>query len=206
MAEKPFSFPALDWGRRGVRLARRLAAVTVVGAVSVLPATACTAATSGPGTAGHGPPPLTVLRQSAGEVNGDIFIAPQAGGGYASGPEILTDSGAVVWFHALPPGQTADDFRTQAYQGSPVLTWFQGPVPGLDGADYVYNDHYQQIAEVKASDGDFTDFHEFLITPWNTALILADAYGTANLTSIGGPADQRVFNGIVREIDIPTGK
>ena len=75
-----------------------------------------------------------------------------------------------------------------------------------DGTDYIYNDHYQQIAEVSAGNGYLTDFHEFLITPWNTALILADASGTANLTSIGGPADQKVFNGIVQEIDIPTGK
>jgi hypothetical protein len=40
---------------------------------------------------------------------------------------------------------------------------------------------------------------------WNTALILADKFGTANLTSIGGPADQRVFDGIVQEINIRTG-
>ena len=206
MAEKAFSFPAVDWGRSWVRDARRVAAVIVLGAVTFLAGTACTAATSGTGAAGHGPPPVTVLRQSADETSGEIFIAPQGGGGYASGPEILTDFGAVVWFHALPAGQAADDFRAQAYEGSPVLTWFQGPVPGLDGTDYIYNDHYQQIAEVKAGGGDLTDFHEFLITPWNTALILADAYGSANLTSIGGPADQRVFDGIVEEIDIPTGK
>jgi hypothetical protein len=49
-----------------------------------------------------------------------------------------------------------------------------------------------------------TNFHEFLITPWNTALIVADSTTTANLTSIGGPADQRVIDGIVQEIDIKT--
>ena len=64
-------------------------------------------------------------------------------------------------------------------------------------------DRYQQIAEVRAGHGDFTEFHEFLITPWNTALILADSIGTANLTSIGGPADQKVFDDIIQEIDIP---
>ena len=201
MAQKAFSFPALDCRRRRLRHARRVAAVIVVGAVTALAGTACTATPSGPGAAVDRPPPLTVLRQGAG--NGDIFIAPQAGR-YASGPEILTNSGKVIWFHAVPPGEMADDFRTQTYQGQPVLTWFQGM--GLDGTDYIYNDRYQQIAEVKASNGDLTDFHEFFITPWNTALILADAFGTANLTSIGGPADQKVFDGIVEEIDISTGK
>jgi hypothetical protein len=145
-----------------------------------------------------------VLKQGAGNGNGDIFIAPQ-GGGYAGGPEIITNTGTVIWFHALPPGEAATDFRTQTYQGRPVLTWFQGEGPG-GGTDYIYNDRYQQIAEVRAGNGYQTDFHEFLITPWNTALILADTIGTANLTSIGGPAGQEVVDGIVQEIDITTGK
>jgi hypothetical protein len=188
--------------RRGrLRHARRVVAA-LGGVVAFVAAGACTAA-SGPGPSGHVPPPLTVLTQAAGDGNGAIFIAPE-GGGDASGPEILTDSGRVVWFHALPAGQTATDFRAQTYQGQPVLTWFQGM--GLDGTDYVYDDHDQPVAEVRAGNGYFTDFHEFLITPSNTALILADAFGTANLTSIGGPPDQRVFNGIVEEIDIAKGK
>jgi hypothetical protein len=173
-------------------------AVLVVGAV-----TACAGGPARNGAAGGVPPPVTVLTKGAGASNGDVFIAPQ-GGDYASGPEILTGSGKVVWFHAMPAGEIATDFRTQNYQGRPVLTWFQGM--GLDGTDYIYNDRYQQIAQLKAGNGDLTDFHEFLITPWNTALILADAFATANLTSIGGPADQKVFDGIVQEIDIPTGK
>jgi hypothetical protein len=203
-AEKAFWFPAAGGRRSRPRHARRVAAVIVAGAVTALAGTACTAATSGPGAAGHGPPPVTVLMQGADNGNGDIFIAPQGGGGYASGPEILTNTGKVIWFHALPAGETADDFRTQTYQGRPVLTWFQGSGP--DGTDYIDNDRYQQIAEVRAGHGYLTDFHEFLITPWNTALILADTVGTANLTSIGGPADQKVFDGIVQEIDIRTGK
>src|ERR1035438_1756888 len=54
---------------------------------------------------------LNVRREGVlgpGNGNGDIFIAPQAGG-YARGPEVLTNSGAVIWSHPLPPGETADD-------------------------------------------------------------------------------------------------
>jgi len=50
------------------------------------------------------------------------------------------------------------------------------------------------------------DGHEFLITPWNTALILSYTTATADLTPIGGPADQTVVNGVVQEIDIATGR
>ncbi len=155
------------------------------------------------------PPPVTVLTGSASKADGDIFISPFGDQKtYASGPEILDHEGNVVWFHAVPAGQEAADFRTQTYDGRRVLTWWQGTgLGGLSsGADYIYNDHYQQIAEVQAGNGYTTDGHEFLITPWNTALVLSYATATADLTSIGGPADQTVIDGIVQEIDIKTGK
>ncbi len=156
-----------------------------------------------------GPPPVIVLAGSASRADGDIFISPfgdQAT--YANGPEILDHEGNVVWFHAVPAGQEAADFRTQTYDGRPVLTWWQGTgLGGLSsGTDYIYNDHYQQIAQVQAGNGYSADGHEFLITPWNTALVLSYATATADLTSIGGPADQTVIDGIVQEIDIKTGQ
>jgi hypothetical protein len=100
----------------------------------------------------------------------------------------------------------ATDFRAQTYRGQPVLTWWQGGGPAGSGADYIYDDRYRPVAVVKAGHGYATDFHEFLITPSGTALITADIIATANLTSIGGPADQRVIDGIVEEIDISTGQ
>jgi Arylsulfotransferase (ASST) len=147
---------------------------------------------------------VTVLRRSADDGNGDIFIAPN-GGSYA-GPEIITSTGRVIWFHALPAGEVATDFRAQTYRGQPVLTWWQGGGPAGSGADYIYDDRYRPVAVVKAGHGYATDFLEFLITPSGTALITADIIATANLTSIGGPADQRVIDGIVEEIDISTGQ
>ena len=152
-------------------------------------------------------PAVAVLKQGASNGNGDIFITP--GGGSVSGPEIISNTGKVIWFHSLPPHELAADFRTQTYQGKPVLTWWQGP-PDLGavsgGTDYICNDRYQKIAAVKAGDGYSADGQEFLITPWNTALIIADTITTANLTSIGGPARQKVVDSIVQEIDISTGK
>jgi hypothetical protein len=65
-----------------------------------------------------------VLTRDTSDGSGDIFIAP-AGGSYRAGPEIVTTAGKVVWFHRLPAGEVATDFRTQTYLGQPVLTWFQ---------------------------------------------------------------------------------
>jgi Arylsulfotransferase (ASST) len=182
------------------------AAVAAVAAVIVLTGTACGTVTSG-APARVTAPEVTVLKQGADNGNGDIFLTP--GGGHVSGPEIISDTGKVSWFHPLPAHELAADFRTQTYQRKPVLTWWQGP-PNLGavsgGTDYIYNDRYRKIAEVKGGNGYSPDGQEFLITPWNTALITADTITTANLTSIGGPADQKVVDSIVQEINISTGK
>ncbi len=155
------------------------------------------------------PPPVTVLSSQGAAGRGDIFITPTGDTStYAQGPEILNRDGHVVWFHAAPEGLTAADFRTQRYEGHRVLTFWQGTgLGGLsDGTDYIYNDHYQQIATVHAGNGLSADGHEFLITPWNTALILAYTTAKANLTAIGGSAHQTVINGVVQDVDIATGK
>ncbi len=155
------------------------------------------------------PPPVTVLTSNGVLGDGKIFIAPTGGTAtYANGPEILDAHGNVIWFHAVPQGQSAADFRAQRYRGKPVLTWWQGTGLGglATGTDFIYDDHYRQIATVQAGNGLSADGHEFLITPSNTALILAYTTATADLTSIGGPANQVVIDGVVQEIDIATGK
>jgi hypothetical protein len=186
------------------RFRRRIARATILAAGALL-AAAATAVAATP----TAPPPVTILTSSALVAPGDIFITPTGDTStYANGAEILDRSGNVVWFHAAPQGLTAADFRAQTYLGRPVLTFWQGTGLGglASGTDYIYNDRYQQIATVNAGNGLSADGHEFLITPWNTALILAYTTATANLTSIGGPADQTVINGVVQEIDIRTGR
>jgi hypothetical protein len=69
------------------------------------------------GTASSQAPPVTVLTSGAENGNGDIFLAPQGGGQYGSGPEIVSITGKVLWFHPLPAGTFASDFRTQTYLG-----------------------------------------------------------------------------------------
>ena len=189
------------------RLQMLIGAVTIVVGAAVIALAGASSALAVTPTA---PPPVTILSSSpfAG-FGGDFFITPTGDAStYANGPEILDSHGNVVWFHAIPQGQTASDFRVQSYQGQPVLTWWQGTgLGGLsNGTDSIYNQHFQQIATVNAGNGLGADGHEFLITPWNTALILSYTTATANLSSIGGPADQTVINGVVQELDIATGQ
>jgi hypothetical protein len=191
------------------RPARKALAVAAAALAAASPALlAASPAVASPATP-TAPPPVTVLSGPASRADGDIFISPFGDQStYANGPEILNRKGQVVWFHAVPAGQEAADFRAQTYRGRPVLTWWQGTGLGglASGTDYIYNDHYQQIAAVNAGNGYSADGHEFLITPWNTGLILIYTTATADLTSIGGPANQTVIDGIVQEINIKTGK
>src|ERR1700689_1079664 len=189
------------------RLQMLIGAVAIVVGAAVI---ALAGASSALAVTPSSPPPLTILTSSPFvSQGGDFFISPFGDSStYANGPEIVNSQGDVVWFQAVPAGEEASDFRVQTYDGQPVLTWWQGTgLGGLSsGTDYIYNDHFQQIATVNAGNGLSADGHEFLITPWNTALILSYTTATANLTSIGGPANQTVINGVVQEIDIATGK
>ena len=132
----------------------RRAAVALAAVLVVAPPVAAMA-TSGPSTPPSDTtlpiPPVTVTTDSWRAGDGDIFISPfGAPTTYANGAEILSPDGKhVVWFHAVPAGQAAADFRTQTYRGRPVLTFWQGTGLGglAQGTDYIYDDHYRQIAD-----------------------------------------------------------
>jgi len=192
-------------GAIAAALAQPMAAVALGHASETATLTArTTGATNGP----TGPPVVRILKGSAVQGRGDVFISPSAGARSAGGLEILSLSGKEIWFKAIPAHETAADFRTQTLYGKPVLTYWVGTGFGgaSNGTDYILNQDYQQIAAVKAGDGLRTDGHDFLITPQNTALILSYKIARANLTSIGGAGDQKVMDGIVQEIDIKTGR
>jgi hypothetical protein len=196
-----------DTPRSGLqrRLQLAIGALTILIGAAAIALTGAAAALAAP----TAPPPVTILSSSPLVGHDDFFISPFGDQStYANGPEILSPSGNVVWFHPVPQGEEASDFREQVYNGQPVLTWWQGTgLGGLSqGTDYIYTEHFQQIATVNAGNGLSADGHEFLITPQNTALILSYTTATANLTSIGGPADQTVIDGVVQEIDIATGQ
>jgi hypothetical protein len=167
--------------------------------------TVTTAASATPSSA---PPPITALVHGIGNDEGDFFITPTGDTStYANGVEIVDGDGNPVLFKSVPAGQTAADFRQQKYDGKSVLTWWQGTgLGGLStGTDVIADEQGNPIATVSAGNGLTTDGHEFLITPWNTALVLSYDRATADLTSIGGPANQTVVDGVVQEVDIKTG-
>ena len=152
------------------------------------------------------PPPVKILTRAHDTAPGLIFLAPKMKVVQA-GPEILDNNGQVVWFHPLNT-HGVSDFKLQHYRGKPVLTWWRGHAPMGVGSGYyaIYDDRYHQIAQVRAGHGLTGDIHEFEITPDGKALFTVYHQLRVDLTPYGGPKDGRIFDGIVQEVDIPTGR
>jgi Arylsulfotransferase (ASST) len=152
------------------------------------------------------PPAVTVTTAATNPALGDIFLAPDTGPGQA-GPEILTPSGQLVWFHPLAPGTRAFDLKAQRYRGAPVLTWWQGQVVEGhgQGVDVIESNRYMPIATVHAGNGLYADLHDFEITSQGTAWLIAYEPQHWNLTPYGGPRNGLIDDSVVQEIDIRTG-
>jgi hypothetical protein len=151
------------------------------------------------------PPPIKVLTAKR-TARGYIFLAPKMKVVQA-GPMIVDNRGRVVWFHPLDTHGVAD-FRAQRFHGKPVLTWWRGHVPMGVGTGYyaVWDNKYHLIAKVRAGHGYAGDIHEFIITPRNTALFTVYHQLHVDLSAYGGPKEGRIYDGIVQEVAIPSGR
>lgn len=152
------------------------------------------------------PPPVRISTKAHGTAPGYVFLGPKMKVVQA-GPMILDDRGQVVWFHPLDT-QGVADVKVQRYRGKPVLTWWRGKAPMGVGSGYyaIYDDRYREVAKVRAGHGYAGDIHEFLITPRNTALFTVYHQLGVDLSPVGGPKKGRIFDGIVQEVDIRSGR
>src|SRR5581483_5060836 len=221
------------WGVRGMRQrirkdaenANRLSSIAALRPALALAfwtalAAACGGATGAPAAAppttltlptlpSLPPPILRIDRPARGTARGYVFLADKGGAKRPSGVVIADDRGRVVWYHEVPAGLEATDFRTQTYRGKPVLTWWQGTISkaGVGQGSYVvYDRSYRLLATVRAGDGLQGDLHEFQLTPRGTAFISAYREVRGDLSGVGGPARSWIYESVVQEVDIATGK
>src|SRR5918998_2720589 len=148
------------------------------------------------------PPAVEVTARAHNTAPGYIFVAPEKGEAGQGGSMILDDSGQVVWFRPLSgTNGRAHDLKVQTYRGKPVLTW-------MDGINeyVIFDDSYREIARFRAGNGYLGDHHEFLISPQDTALITIYSRVPWDLSSLGGLKGDRVWQGIVQELDIESGE
>jgi hypothetical protein len=154
------------------------------------------------------PPHLTVTHAASGVAPGFVFVAEKGGKNKPSGPVIADNRGRIVWYHEVPHGLEATDFRTQTYRGKPVLTWWQGTISkaGVGRGEYViYDDGYHELTTLKAGNGLDGDLHEFTLTPRGTAYISVYHEVPADLSTVGGPKKGFVYDSVVQELDVKTG-
>jgi arylsulfotransferase ASST len=154
------------------------------------------------------PPHVQIKRLAKGTAPGYVFLGPKLAV-HQAGPMVVDNRGQVVWFHPLKFTKGVTDFRVQRYRGKSVLTWWRGKLSNRgvgDGWYVIYDDQYRPLAEVRPSNGLVGDVHEFLISDRNTALITIYHRVPVDLTPVGGPVQGKVWDGIVQELDIPTGR
>jgi hypothetical protein len=151
-------------------------------------------------------PPVIQATSDPDSSSGEIFLTettPPPRSEIQNGLMILDGRARLLWFKPL--NGFATNLEVQRYHGRPVLTWFQ-QAPPQGNEDVVMSSSYRTVATLHAGDGYRPDMHEFQLTPQGTALIDAYTPVTADMSSIGGPSSGAVWDCIVQELDVRTGR
>lgn len=158
------------------------------------------------------PPRVTVTR-TGNTAPGLIFLGVKGGDGVQGygqrGAMVLDEQGELVGFFPVSgDDQFIENVSIQTYQGKPVLAWWEGQhVVGYGRGRYVLRDTaYRPIVEISAGNGYAGDFHEFQITPQNTALFVIYQPVQWDLSAAGGSAQGIAVDGVIQELDIVTGR
>ncbi|GAA6009171.1 hypothetical protein JCM10207_004294 [Rhodosporidiobolus poonsookiae] len=122
-------------------------------------------------------------------------------------PLIMDNNGSLVWSGYDAGYTNSMDLRVQQYKGEDVLTFFQGDFfsGGYgNGSWYMLSSNYTKIREVYSLNqtAETSDFHEFVITENNTALVESWRLAEADLTSAGGDGVGWTWDCVFQEIDI----
>ena len=136
----------------------------------------------------------------------DLSYPPMVG---QSGPLILDDNLAPVWFQPVPKRLVASDLTLQSYEGKPALSWWQGVVTNTgateSGEDVVVNQHYNTIATLRGRDGWVLTLHTMVISG-DDAWVTANKDIPANLSKFGGAYNGALIDSAVQEYSLKTGR
>lgn len=154
------------------------------------------------------PPVVSVARQPGAPLADGVVLLTPGNGAAPDGPLIVRADGEPIWVHPVP-GKQATNLRVATYRGEPVLTWWEGVITsGYGSGEHVILDaSYREVTRIRAGNGLQADLHELVIGPDDTAFVLATRVVRALVpTPSGGSMDAAVQEGVIQEIDIPTGK
>lgn len=142
-----------------------------------------------------------------------LFLGPgpvSLAGSQQCGPLTIDRGGELVWFRPLPVGLELTNFASSRYRDEPVLVWWEGKVfqSGYGRGEAVLLDRsYREVARVRAARGRSMDLHALTLTPAGTALFTCHPETvTGDLSSLGGSSDTNIFESIIQEVDIASGR
>ena len=147
-------------------------------------------------------------------------LQPQSPGTKDVAPLIMTDKGQLVW--ESPTAGSVTNFRAVKYKGQDILTYWSGVASLGANVGHGYGNvtlldsSYQAIAVVCPQFGLVTpgnikyqcegDFHESFITDRDTLIVSAYNATPTDLSAVGGPKNGWVYDSLVYELDIASGK
>ncbi|KAI1343523.1 ASST-domain-containing protein [Xylariaceae sp. FL0016] len=136
------------------------------------------------------------------------LLTPRGGGTRKAQATILDDHGNLVWTTGWE-NQQIYNLMVQKYKGEDYLTFWAGnDAVGGHGAGTIHmlDKHYDHFKEIRAADGLDADLHDFRITDAGTALITVYEIVQMDMSSMGKYHYGPVWDCIVQEIDLETGK
>jgi Arylsulfotransferase (ASST) len=154
-------------------------------------------------------PIVRITKPAVGTAAGKILISPVSikDSPTPDGPMIVDDRGDLVWFSQRQRSRKLFDFQMQRYKGQPVLSWWEGRfAQGWGyGESIIVDQSYKEVARVRAGNGYRGDLHDMIITPQNTAIVMAYDRVRRDLRGVGGRSDGVVLDNVLQEIDLETG-
>lgn len=148
---------------------------------------------------------------------GLLFLTPSDKPTKVAHPAIYSDDGQLVW-QGIPGNYSA--LQPQMLDGEPVIAVWGGVKQGGFGFGYIsiLNTSYEEIHRVTLSckkenfvtglgpktPESCIDIHESQFTADGTILVTAVNATQGDLTSVGGPKDGWIQDGLVYEIDMKT--
>ncbi|OJJ49593.1 hypothetical protein ASPZODRAFT_138978 [Penicilliopsis zonata CBS 506.65] len=151
-------------------------------------------------------PELNVIKSDPRCEDGHILLTPRGMFYPEPGPLIFDNAGNLVWMENKY-GMVMD-LKVQHYKGRDYLTFWAGEDDGTrgNGQYYMLDSSYEVAHIITAANGLMGDLHEFKLTENGTALMTIYEMTPADLTSVGGPSDGWIYDGVFQEVDLETGE
>ncbi len=127
-----------------------------------------------------------------------------------SGPLLVDQTLAPVWFASVPTNVVAADLQQETYLGQPVLVWWEGQLTDtggtLRGEVVVVDQDYRRRATLRARRPWVISQHDAVISGGDIWVTVYRYVRNQNLTAYGGPRRGTVYDAGVQEYELATGK